>query len=634
MPSRPALSAHPLRPMSTPLPSPSSHALSPASCPPPPLLASAHPPSCRHTLVLSTDGVGMNRTAVREHRIDLQALDRIIAPGDTSRTNAAALEAQRRPNPALQPVRSAVPAPGNLLERAARPLHRRVQVDTPEVLRAALPPADPAALAAVPRGGACSCTMGLAACAVRHFSACSSSSTRGLWVDRGIPMLPARVKMPILYLTPIIVYVVAWAVEVLTSVGRGERSAGWAPEKRYAFIFSTSRASPATLRLPPAIFLLNTVRASDHTNLAPHTADLLSLQHLVPRCGSDARRSRSSPEGGRRRWIGYWQSSQPIVLAARSLMVVPSRILVGRSFVGVGGTRGGGGVGGGKAGGLGRWRRFRCPPPMSTRYALPNPNSSFGHAALGSVTLRADNELARDSGGAPGDEQAVEAFFGAAKIGTKCVLDGFKAVIKTGLKTILKDSSAGESYYKKFLLCIKHCPNRREISVGKARRYKFHNEGLISTHKNLFAYILCVSVVDHRDVTPYEIVYLASEFAGKESEQYEAYLNNLIWVKNNLSTNDTRNKVIVAQAAIPPLMQQIEARGLIHRAAATNAKRLVNSTIFDPHNCTAFHRSLGSRSFVGFIPPGPCRGGIRPMKYNPWTLTISETLLRSVPVPF
>jgi hypothetical protein len=27
-------------------------------------------------------------------------------------------------------------------------------------------------------GGACSCTMGLAACAVRRFSACSSSSTR------------------------------------------------------------------------------------------------------------------------------------------------------------------------------------------------------------------------------------------------------------------------------------------------------------------------------------------------------------------------------------------------------------------------------------------------------------------------
>ncbi|KAJ7331489.1 hypothetical protein DFH08DRAFT_966478 [Mycena albidolilacea] len=56
-------------------------------------------------------------------------------------------------NPALQPVRGAAPALGNLLERAARPLHRRVQVNTHELLRAALPPADPSALATVPRGG-------------------------------------------------------------------------------------------------------------------------------------------------------------------------------------------------------------------------------------------------------------------------------------------------------------------------------------------------------------------------------------------------------------------------------------------------------------------------------------------------
>ncbi|KAJ7315022.1 hypothetical protein DFH08DRAFT_894484 [Mycena albidolilacea] len=44
---------------------------------------------------LSTEGVGMNHTAVREHRIDLNALDTIIARGDASRTNAAALEALR-----------------------------------------------------------------------------------------------------------------------------------------------------------------------------------------------------------------------------------------------------------------------------------------------------------------------------------------------------------------------------------------------------------------------------------------------------------------------------------------------------------------------------------------------------------
>lgn len=51
------------------------------------------------------------------------------------------------------------------------------------------------------------------------------------------------------------------------------------------------------------------------------------------------------------------------------------------------------------------------------------------------------------------------------------------------------------------------------------------NEGVISTHKNVLAYILCISVVDHSDVTVDEIVYLASEFAGDAPEQYEVRLN-------------------------------------------------------------------------------------------------------------
>ncbi|KAJ7800035.1 hypothetical protein B0H14DRAFT_2616530 [Mycena olivaceomarginata] len=213
-PSRSTLSAHPFCSMSTPLAIPSSHALPPSSCPPPPLLASAHPLSCRHTLVLSTDGVGMNHTAIREHHIDLKSLDRIIAPGEASRINSATLEVQQRPNPPLQPIGSAAPTPGNLLEHAARPLHPRVQVDTPDLLRAALPPTDPAALATVPRGGRVLTCSGLG-------SACSSAFLSVfVVVYQGMPMLLAQVKTPILYLMPTIVYVVAWAVEVLANVGR------------------------------------------------------------------------------------------------------------------------------------------------------------------------------------------------------------------------------------------------------------------------------------------------------------------------------------------------------------------------------------------------------------------------------
>jgi hypothetical protein len=54
-----------------------------------------------------------------------------------------------------------------------------------------------------------------------------------------------------------------------------------------------------------------------------------------------------------------------------------------------------------------------------------------------------------------GVDQAVDAFFGASDTGTKGVLEGFKNVVKTGLSAILGDTSAGESYDKKFFVCIK-----------------------------------------------------------------------------------------------------------------------------------------------------------------------------------
>jgi hypothetical protein len=69
-------------------------------------------------------------------------------------------------------------------------------------------------------------------------------------------------------------------------------------------------------------------------------------------------------------------------------------------------------------------------------------------------------------------------------------------------------------------------------------RYNFANEGVISTHKNVFAYVLCTSVVDHNDLTVDEIVYLASEFAGDERSQYEECLNGLIQVWKTLRAQD------------------------------------------------------------------------------------------------
>ena len=62
-------------------------------------------------------------------------------------------------------------------------------------------------------------------------------------------------------------------------------------------------------------------------------------------------------------------------------------------------------------------------------------------------------------------------------------------------------------------------------------KYNFSNEGVVSTHKNILAYILCISVVDHRDVTVDELIYVASEFAGEKdvgaNSGYETYLESL-----------------------------------------------------------------------------------------------------------
>lgn len=172
----------------------------------------------------------------------------------------------------------------------------------------------------------------------------------------------------------------------------------------------------------------------------------------------------------------------------------------------------------------------------------------------GNRALRFERSVRVDTGaeGAPGVGEAVDAFFGASKTGADGVLEGFKAVVKTGLKTILGDTSAGESYDEKFFVCIKHNAIIRVDMM--TYRYNFRNEGVISTHKNVLAYILCVSVVDHRAVTPDEIVYLASEFAGDESEKYEAYLFNLINVWNKLRDNDRDSR------ALPDKMGQMTVR--------------------------------------------------------------------------
>lgn len=73
-------------------------------------------------------------------------------------------------------------------------------------------------------------------------------------------------------------------------------------------------------------------------------------------------------------------------------------------------------------------------------------------------------------------------------------------------------------------------------------KYNFASRGVISTHKNILAYILCISVVDHRDVTVDELIYLASEFAGDgaigQDSGFERYLEIIMKTWNALKAID------------------------------------------------------------------------------------------------
>ncbi|RYP77278.1 hypothetical protein DL769_003427 [Monosporascus sp. CRB-8-3] len=76
----------------------------------------------------------------------------------------------------------------------------------------------------------------------------------------------------------------------------------------------------------------------------------------------------------------------------------------------------------------------------------------------------------------------------------------------------------------------------------KAYKYNFSAEDAISNHKNILAYILCISVDDHRDVTVDELIYIASEFAGNgrvgPNGGYELYLETIMKTWNVLNSVD------------------------------------------------------------------------------------------------
>lgn len=185
-------------------------------------------------------------------------------------------------------------------------------------------------------------------------------------------------------------------------------------------------------------------------------------------------------------------------------------------------------------------------------------------------------------------KQSVHGYFQTAAKTTSqagaSAYEGFKSVVTTGLKSAVENTTAGESTERKFFVCIHHnavvrvdimtyrynfrtteTSTKTNITSSDAgansaytnvqagdgvnaqtgnssdRQSSVHGTKSTSfseSYKNVFAYILCISVVDHNEITDDELIYLASEFAGDDVKEFGAYLDQLVTVWRRLHSAD------------------------------------------------------------------------------------------------
>lgn len=115
------------------------------------------------------------------------------------------------------------------------------------------------------------------------------------------------------------------------------------------------------------------------------------------------------------------------------------------------------------------------------------------------------------------DEQIssiIDDFFTGAAPGIK---SGFQNLIKVGLKTILGSESAGELEQDYFTVLPVGLSFLR-IDV-KAWRYNFSSEGVISTAKNAFAFLMAKSIVDYKKLSPGEMIYFVQQVVGSDTDK-------------------------------------------------------------------------------------------------------------------
>jgi hypothetical protein len=132
-----------------------------------------------------------------------------------------------------------------------------------------------------------------------------------------------------------------------------------------------------------------------------------------------------------------------------------------------------------------------------------------------------------------GLDDIIDRFFSATSVKDvtdgKSIITGFKKHVRSTLYYILTNTNAGEQEDQRFFVFVQHNAIIR-IDI-KLWRYNFNSTEVMAKSTNVLAYVFCVSVVNHMDLSVDELTYLLSEHAGDcDVKKYVDYLLG-VWKK-------------------------------------------------------------------------------------------------------
>ncbi len=119
-------------------------------------------------------------------------------------------------------------------------------------------------------------------------------------------------------------------------------------------------------------------------------------------------------------------------------------------------------------------------------------------------------------------KEVLNKFFQGTEAGIK---DGVLGLVEIGLNTVLGNRITGENEQSMFFI-IPDRLNLVRVDV-KAWRYNFSSSDIIDTVENAFCYIFTKSIIDHKSLTPDELIYFISRISGGDYETAIELMDNL-----------------------------------------------------------------------------------------------------------